>query len=58
MPTDPKQKPAGRTPSKLVRIPVDMADRVDAVRGLIPRETFIRDLLDKALRTLEEQSGR
>lgn len=45
----------GRTPFKPVRIPLDMIERVDEHRGLIPRETFIRDLLDKALRTLEAQ---
>jgi hypothetical protein len=58
VPTNPKPKPTGRTPSKPIRIPLDMVHRVDVVRGLIPRETFIRDLLDKALRNLEEQTGR
>ncbi len=58
MPKTPKPKPTGRTPSKPVRIPLDMVERVDAVRGLVPRETFIRDLLDKALRSLEGQTGR
>jgi hypothetical protein len=53
MPTD-SPKPQGRTPFKQVRIPLTMMGRVDAQRGLIPRETFIRDLLDKALRRLEE----
>jgi hypothetical protein len=37
-----------------IRIPVEMVERVDRLRGeYIPREAFIRDLLDKALKTLE-----
>jgi hypothetical protein len=37
-----------------VRIPVELLERADRLRGpYIPREAFIRDLLDKALKTLE-----
>jgi len=58
MPAAPQPSPQGRTPFKPVRIPLDMIKRVDAVRGVIPRETFIRDLVDKGLRNIEEQARR
>lgn len=39
-----------------IHIPPEMVQRIDAVRGsMIPRAAFVKDLIDKALRTLEEQ---
>jgi hypothetical protein len=40
-----------------VRIPPDLVARIDAARGLVPREPYVRDLLDKALGA-EERGGR
>ena len=41
-----------------VRIPPEMVDRIDALRGLVPREAFVRDLLDKALKAAERKARR
>ena len=42
-----------------VRLPADMARRIDRLRGLIPREAYVRDLLDKAIkRELAKQHGK
>lgn len=38
-----------------VRIPPEMVARIDRLRGLVPRETYVRDLLDKALKTQERK---
>jgi hypothetical protein len=35
-----------------------MVDRIDALRGLVPREAYVRDLLDKALKTAERKARR
>lgn len=40
-----------------VRIPRALVDRIDALRGLIPRETFIRELLDRAVSAEERKKG-
>ena len=32
-----------------VRIPREMVERIDRLRGLIPRERYVRHLLDRAL---------
>jgi hypothetical protein len=47
----PKQKGVndGRTPSVMVRIPLDLIDRIDRERGMVPREPYIRDLIEQAL---------
>ena len=44
-------KPAKPVP---VRIPSEMVARIDRLRGLVPRETWVRDRLDKVL-TAEER---
>ena len=36
-----------------VRISPELLDRVDAVRGMVPRETYIRHLLGLALAQVE-----
>jgi hypothetical protein len=41
-----------------VRVPPDLVARIDAARGLVPREPYVRDLLDKALRAEERKGGR
>jgi hypothetical protein len=49
------------TPSKTlpVRIPPEMVARVDRLRGdLIPRERYIRHLLDKALKAEERKAAK
>ncbi len=38
-----------------VRIPPEMVARIDRIRGLVPRETYVRDLLDKALKAQERK---
>jgi len=35
-----------------------MVARIDRLRGLVPREAFVRDLLDKALRAQERKAKR
>ena len=47
------QAPAKPVP---VRIPSDMVVRIDRLRGLVPRETYVRDLLDKALKRQERKA--
>jgi hypothetical protein len=37
-----------------VRIPPDLRDRIDKQRGLIARETWIRDQLERIVRALEQ----
>ncbi len=41
-----------------VRIPPAMVERIDALRGLVPREAYVRDLLDKALKALERKAAK
>jgi predicted DNA-binding protein len=42
-----------------VRLPPEMLDRIDALRNpLIPREAYVRDLLDKALAALERKAAK
>lgn len=48
MTTSPKSVP--------VRIPAEMVARLDLLRGLIPREAYVRDLLDKALKAQERKA--
>ena len=38
-----------------VRIPPEMVVRLDRLRGLVPRETYVRHLLDKALKAEERK---
>ena len=41
-----------------VRIPPEMVARIDDLRGLVPRETYVRALLDKALKAEERKVKR
>jgi hypothetical protein len=41
-----------------VRIPPQMVERIDALRGLVPRETYVRDLLDRALKAEERKAAK
>lgn len=41
----------------MIRIDDGQADRLDALRGDVPRERFLRRLLDDALDRLEARSG-
>jgi metal-responsive CopG/Arc/MetJ family transcriptional regulator len=41
-----------------VRIPAELSDRVDRVRGLIPRDAFIRDVVERAVSALEQERKR
>lgn len=51
-----RQAPPPPTPTRLVRISGDLIDRVDAVRPeMIPREPFIRHLLDEKLKEYEQE---
>jgi hypothetical protein len=56
MPTtsnNPKPIPEKGVP---IQLPKAIIERIDAVRDpLIPRQAFVRDLVDKALRQLEEE---
>ena len=38
-----------------VRIPPDTVVRIDRLRRLVPRETYVRDLLDKALKLKRQE---
>lgn len=47
----------GGPPDKLnARLPDDLRDRIDALRGDVPRERFIRRLLQSALDQREKES--
>jgi hypothetical protein len=48
----------GRTPNVPVRIPLDLAQRIDALRGLVPRETYVRALLAEAVERAEQEAKR
>jgi len=41
-----------------VRIPPELVVRLDRQRGLVPREAYVRDLLEKALRRQERKKAR
>ena len=41
-----------------VRIPSELVVRLDRQRGLVPREAYVRDLLDKALKRQERKKTR
>jgi hypothetical protein len=42
-----------------VRIPPEMVARIDRLRGLVPRETYIREqLLEKALQAEERKAAK
>jgi predicted DNA-binding protein len=37
-----------------VRIPDDLIDRIDELRGLVPRETYVRSILSEKVEELEK----
>jgi hypothetical protein len=39
-----------------VRVTRELVERVDRVRGLVPRETYVRYLLDRALKAEERKA--
>ena len=41
---------------KTVRIPGELCDLIDAVRGLVPREAWIRDQLERAVLAARESN--
>lgn len=42
-----------------VRIPAEMVARIDAVKGpLVPRERYVRELLERALRAEERKAAK
>lgn len=52
----PTTRPSKPVP---VRIPAEMVARIDAVKDpLIPREAFVRALIEKALQPLERKATR
>lgn len=57
--TPKKPVTGGRAPHVLVRIPLDMVDRIDAVRDpLVPREPYIRNILEGFLDDVEASRKR
>lgn len=38
----------------MVRIPAELRDRIDQQRGKVPREAFVRDLLEVGLQALDD----
>jgi hypothetical protein len=46
----------GRTPNVPVRIPLDLAERIDDLRGLVPREAYVRALLSEAVERAEKEA--
>jgi len=41
-----------------VRIPRDLIDRIDRLRGLVPRETYVRDLLERVIAGEERKAAK
>jgi hypothetical protein len=41
-----------------VRIPADMVKRIDRLRGLVPREAYVRHILDRALTSEERKAAK
>lgn len=39
-----------------VRLPGELVERIDKLRGLVPRETYVRELLGKAVATEERNA--
>jgi hypothetical protein len=40
-----------------IRVPPELVARIDVLRGLVPRETYVRDLLGRAV-TAEERKAK
>jgi len=41
-----------------IRIPRDLVERIDRLRGLVPREAYVRDVLDRAIKAEERKARR
>jgi len=41
-----------------IRVDRSQVKRIDRLRGLVPRERYVRDLLDKALTTRERKEAK
>jgi hypothetical protein len=41
-----------------VRIPPELVARIDRLRGLVPREAYVRVVLDRAIRAEEQKAKR
>ena len=41
-----------------IRIPRDLVERIDRLRGLVPREAYVRDVLDRAIKAEECKARR
>ena len=54
--SDTIESMATRTTPLPVRIPADIINRIDRLRGLIPREAYVRDLLNRALKAEERKA--
>jgi hypothetical protein len=51
LPAYTRLRASAKTKAHAVRIPAEMIERIDKIRNpLIPREAYIRDPLDKALK--------
>jgi hypothetical protein len=46
------------TPTIPVRIPRELADRIDRLRGLAPREAWVRDRLEKLVAAEERKQAK
>jgi hypothetical protein len=54
MATPHKRAPRRPVP---VRLPPELVDRIDSLRGLVPREPWVRDVLGRAVEQLEQERG-
>jgi hypothetical protein len=41
-----------------VRVPAELVERIDALRGLVPREAYVRHLLSEALAVEERKQAK
>ena len=41
-----------------LRVPHELIERIDALRGMVPRERYLRYLLDKALKAEERKAAK
>jgi hypothetical protein len=48
--------PAAKAKPVPVRISAEQVARLDKLRGLVPREAYVRHLLDKALKAKERKA--
>lgn len=50
--TDPSGKPLP------IRVPAELVERIDRLRGLVPREAYVRHLLDQIVTAEERKSSK